>query len=250
VIGFVWLLLRAPFRFVGYAYAILILEMIVLHGKHYYPADIYPIMIAAGAAAIDLWTARARLWRIPIVAYAVLLGLWFLPFDLPILPENAFVAYRAEVAKIDPIKVTTETEPGREANLLTGDYADMHGWPEMAEAVQSVYNALSPEERSHAVIFGDNYGEASAIKFFTPGLPVISTHNQYWLWGPDGYDGAVLIQIGGTCYHSDGYFTSRQIALTLASFYAINYETNIPINICRGLKPSVADWWAKNKNYN
>jgi hypothetical protein len=250
VIGLIWLLLRAPFRFLGYTYVILILEMIVLKGKHYYPADIYPIMIAAGAAAIDLWTARARLWRIPIVAYALLLGWWFIPFDLPILPENTFVAYRAEIGKIFRLGVSTETEPGREANLLTGDYADMHGWPEMADAVQNIYNALPPEERSHAVIFGDNYGEASAVKFFTPGLPVISTHNQYWLWGPDGYDGSVLIQIGGTCWHKDGYFTSRQIALTLASYYAINYETNIPINICRGLKIPVSELWDKSKNYN
>ena len=249
VIGFVWLLTRAPLRFLGYAYAILILEMIVLHGKHYYPADIYPILIAAGATAIGLWTARARLWRIPIVAYAALLGSWFIAFDLPILPERTFVSYRTLTDRIFRLGVSTETEHGRDANALSGDYADMHGWPEMAAAVQNIYNALSPEERSHAVIFGDNYGEASAVKFFTPDLPVISAHNQYWLWGPDGYDGAVLIQIGGTCWHKDGYFTSRQIALTLASYYAINYETNIPINICRGLKIPIAEWWEKSKSY-
>jgi hypothetical protein len=249
VAGFIWLLLQAPYRFLGYTYAILIAAMIVLHGKHYYPADIYPVMIAAGATAIDLWTSRAKLWRIPIVAYALIFGWWFIPFDLPILPEHTFVAYRAEVAKINPTGVTTETEHGREENLLTGDYADMHGWPEMAAAVQQIYNSLSPAERSHAVVFGDNYGEASAVKFFTPDLPVISVHNQYWLWGPDGYDGSVLIQIGGTCWTSEHYFTSRQIALTLYSYYAINYETNIPINICRGLKIPVAELWAKSKTY-
>ena len=249
VIGFVWLLLRPAFRFLGYTYAILILEMIVLHGKHYYPADIYPIVIAAGATAIGLWTARATLWRIPIVAYAVLLGIWFIPFDLPILPENVFVAYRMEIGKIFHLGVSTETEHGREANLLTGDYADMHGWPEMAAAVQHVYDALPPADRSRAVVFGDNYGEASAVKFFTPDLPVISVHNQYWLWGPDGYDGGVLIQIGGTCWHKEGIFTSRTIAMTLASYYAINYETNIPINVCRGLKKPVAQLWAGAKSY-
>ncbi|HTZ54085.1 MAG TPA: glycosyltransferase family 39 protein [Candidatus Acidoferrum sp.] len=248
-IGFIWLLLRPAFRFLGYTYAILILEMMVLHGKHYYPADIYPITIAAGATAIALWTSRVTLWRIPIVAYALLLGTWFIPFDLPILPENTFVAYRTEIGKIFRLGVSTETEHGREENLLTGDYADMHGWPEMATAVQQIYNALPPDERARAVVFGDNYGEASAVKFFAPELPVISVHNQYWLWGPDGYDGSVLIQIGGTCWHKEGYFTSRTIAMTLANYYAINYETNIPINICRGLKIPVAELWAKSKSY-
>ncbi len=155
----------------------------------------------------------------------------------------------ARLGQIFHIGVSTETEHGREANVLPGDYADMHGWPEMAAAVQQVYNALPPQDRSHAVVFGNNYGEASAVKFFTPDLPVISGHNQYWLWGPDGYDGAVLIQIGGTCWHKEGYFTSRSIALTLASYYAINYETNIPINICRGLKIPIAEFWAKSKSY-
>ncbi|HEX8806092.1 MAG TPA: glycosyltransferase family 39 protein [Candidatus Aquilonibacter sp.] len=249
VIGFIWLLVRAPFRFLGYAYAILILEMMVLHGKHYYPANVYPIMIAAGAAAIGLWTARARLWRIPIVAYALLLGTWFIPFDLPILPESTFVTYRTKLGEIFRLGVSTETEPGREANALSGDYADMHGWPEMATAVQNVYDALPPQERAHAIVFGDNYGEASAVAFFTPQLPVISVHNQYWLWGPGAYDGHVLIQIGGTCYHSDAYFRARTIATKFVSKWGINYETNIPINVCRGLKIPVAAWWAKSKSY-
>jgi hypothetical protein len=41
-----------------------------------------------------------------------------------------------------------------------------------------VYDALPPQDRAHAVVFGDNYGEASAVAFFTPDLPVISVHNQ------------------------------------------------------------------------
>jgi hypothetical protein len=252
VIGAVWLFLRPSFRFLGYTYVILILEMIVLHGKHYYPADIYPVVIAAGAAAIDLWTKRVSLARIPIVAYALVLGPSFIPFALPILPENTFVAYRTRLGEIlhFPKGVTTETEHGRDSSALPGDWADMHGWPEMVAAVHAVYDALPPQDRAHAVVFGDNYGEASAVAFFTPDLPVISVHNQYWLWGPDGYDGRVLIQIGGTCWAKEHYFNSRTIATTFTSQWGIGYETNIPINVCRGLKIPVATLWPQAKSYN
>src|ERR1700681_2709926 len=47
MIGLVWLFRTARLRFLGYAYVILIAEMLVLHGKHYYPAAVYPILIAA-----------------------------------------------------------------------------------------------------------------------------------------------------------------------------------------------------------
>lgn len=250
VIGVIWLIARPSLRFLGYAYVVLIALMIVFHGKHYYPANIYPIVIAAGAVAIEAWTAHLALARIAVMAYALVLGPVFLPFSLPILPVETFVAYQDRVDDILHIpRAALATEHNRETSTLPGDWADMHGWPEMAAAVQRVYDSLSPSDRAAAVVLGNNYGEASAVQFFAPEIPVIGTHNQYWLWGPDGYDGRVLIQTGGTCWHKDGYFTSRTIAATLTSRWAIGYENDIPINICRGLKIPVAQFWAKAKHY-
>jgi hypothetical protein len=252
IIGLVWLFSRADLRYLGWTYVLLILEMIVLRGKHYYAGDVYPIMIAAGAVAIEGWTARLVFARVAIAAYALLLGSLSVPDSLPILSENGYVAYRAEVRRFShPVKgVTTETEPGRDAGALPGDWADMHGWPELAATVESIYEALPPSERVRAYVFGDNYGEASAVAFFTPQIPVISTHNQFFLWGPGGFDGGTLIQIGGTCWTKEKYFTSRTIATSIDSRWSIAYENHIPINICRGLKIEVAKLWAESKNYN
>ena len=74
VIGVIWLLRRADLRFLGYAYVILIAEMIVFHGKHYYPANVYPIVIAAGAVPIERWTSRSTVARIAVLAYSLVLG--------------------------------------------------------------------------------------------------------------------------------------------------------------------------------
>ncbi|MGD0968004.1 MAG: glycosyltransferase family 39 protein [Candidatus Aquilonibacter sp.] len=250
VIGLYWFLRNGTYRFLGYAYVILIAEMVLSHGKHYYPADVYPILLAAGGVQIESWTSRARIARVAIVAYTLILGPLFIPYSLPILSEPTFVAYQTRVGEITHTSSgVLATEHNRETSALPGDWADMHGWPEMAAAVKSVYESLPPSDRSVAVVFGGNYGEAAAVQFFTPGIPVIGTHNQYWLWGPDGYDGRVLVQINGTCWAKEHYFTSRTIAAVLHSPWAISYEKDAPINICRGLKVPVARFWAESKNY-
>lgn len=93
-----------------------------------------------------------------------------------------------------------------------------------------------------------NYGEASAVAFFAPHVPVISVQNQYWLWGTRGYSGNVLIQIGGTCFRSDGLFASGTLAATVQNRWAIAYENN-PIWVCRGIKKPLAQVWPSIKNY-
>ena len=250
VIGVVWLFTRPALRAFGWLYVILIAEMIVLHGKHYYPANVYPIVIAAGAVPIEAWTRRHHVTRTAVMAYALLLGPLFIPFSLPVLPETAFVAYQNRVDDLLHVpRAILATEHNRETSVLPGDWADMHGWPAMAAAVQRVYDALPPAERARAVVFGGNYGEASTVAFFDPGIPVISSHNQYWLWGPAPYDGAVMIQINGTCWAKEGYFRSSTVAARLDVPWAISYERGIPINVCRGLKIPVSRLWNESKNY-
>ncbi|UPJ46175.1 hypothetical protein IVB40_09435 [Bradyrhizobium sp. 40] len=75
----------------------------------------------------------------------------------------------------------------------------MFGWREMAEKVSAAFNALPPQERANAVFFGRNYGEAAAIDVYGPafnGPPAISGHNNYYLWGPRGFDGSVVLIVG------------------------------------------------------
>jgi hypothetical protein len=250
VIGAIWLFTKPQFRFLGWLYVILIAEMLAFHGKHYYPANVYPIVIAAGAVPIETWTRRLPIARIAIAIYALVLGPIFLPFSLPILPVPAFLAYQARIGEIFHLpKAILATEHNRETSALPGDWADMQGWPQMADAVRHVYESLPPAERAKAVVFGGNYGEAAAVQFFAPGIPVIGSHNQYWLWGPGSYDGSVLIQINGTCWHAEKYFASSTVAARTAWPWAIAYEHDIPINVCRGLKIPVARLWKESKEY-
>ena len=249
-IGLAWLFRTTPFRFLAYAYVVLIAEMLLFHGKHYYPADVYPILIAAGAVPVEAWTRDRALLRAASVAYAFAFGLLFVPFALPVLPESTFVAYQDRVQSVLHISSkTVATEHDRETSVLPGDWADMHGWPEIAATAARVYRGLPANERARAVVFAGNYGEASAIEFFEPGIPVISEHNQYWLWGTHGYDGSVVVQVNGSCFHSEKLFASRTLAARVNDPWAISYEHAIPVWICRGIKRPLADVWPGIKSY-
>jgi hypothetical protein len=252
IIGLVWLLWSARLRFLGYTYILLIGFMLLLHGKHYYPADVYPCLMAAGGVVIEAWTNRWKVLR-PIVATAViLLGLVFVPFAMPILPEETVVSYKDAIMRALHIQSKTLATEHQRLPALPTDWADMHGWPQLAATVAKVYQSLSPGDRAQAVIVAQNYGEASAIDFFGRqyGLPpVISGHNQYFLWGTHGYSGNVIIDVAGDCGARQHLFASSEQAAIFTSPWVMPYEDGIPIMVCRGIKQPVDELWPGIKSY-
>lgn len=253
IVGLVWLLVRnEPQRFLGLTYIVLIALMIVLHGKHYYPGDVYPIVMAAGGVVIASWTQRVRVVQVAVAVAMILAGLFFLPFSLPVLSEPAMVDYSALVSRVLHVsKSTMATEHHQSAELPT-DWADMHGWPELVQTVARIYDAMPPEQRAQAAVFASNYGEAAAIDFFGPayGLPhAISGHNNYWLWGPDGFSGNVVIDVNGDCGASRHLYRSARLTTRLNAAWVISYETGIPIMVCTQPRTNLSNLWPSLKNY-
>ena len=73
-------------------------------------------------------------------------------------------------------------------------------WLVLAAQVAEVYRTLPADEQKEAVFLGNNYGEAAAIDVLGRPLglpPAVSGHNNYFLWGPQGHDGSVVIRLGG-----------------------------------------------------
>ena len=245
MIGLVRAFAEARLRWAGWTYLLLIAMMIALHGKNYYPADIYPMMIAIGALCIGQWTTRLRLLRPAIAVLAVVFAAWLIPFTEPILPEQRVASYMAALH----LSASAEHHA---PSAIGQDFADMHGWPQLTALVATVYDSLPPAERSQAAIFATNYGEASAINFFGSkyGLPpAISGHNNYWVWGPRGYTGNVLILVGDVCGGKGSHFRSGVRAATFTAPWVMPYENNLPISICRGIREPIAQLWPSLKNY-
>jgi hypothetical protein len=248
--GFFWLLRNRSARFLAFTFLALIVEMIALHAKHYYPANVYPILIAAGGVAVEQWTERLKSLRPAIAALAVAAGLVLVPYVLPVLPIKTFIPYHQTVAPLLHLE-SARTERGR-VGPLPQDWADMQGWPELTATVAQVYAMLAPEERARAVIFAQNYGEAAALEFFGTDYalpPVVSGHNQYYLWGTRGRTGDVLIDIDGDCGEKYHLYRSSMVAATFTHPYVRPFESRLPIAICRGINQPLAEFWPNVKFY-
>jgi len=255
ILSLVWLgglilaFIRPATRWIGWTFAIVIVAMIALHAKDYYPADAFPLLFATGGVAIEIVTRRAAFLRPVFAAIALAAGALLLPFGTPALGETQLVAYGHVVQRVISAPAM---EHHKEARIMS-DFADMHGWPEMTAAVAGVYNALSPSDRADAGINASNYGEASAINFFggTYGLPVASSgHNQYWLWGPHFKQGDTLIDVNGDVDVLRKVCTTVTLGATFSNPWGMPYEDDLPIYVCRGLKVNVAAVWPQVRNYN
>jgi len=252
IIGLVWLFLRPRLRFLAYAFVILIAVMILLHGKSYYPSNAYPLLFAAGGGVLERWTRNSRVARLVLATAVLILGLATVPLVLPVLPEAQLASYQGHLFRTLHLSRDTIATEHHRAPALPGDFADMHGWPQLAAQVAGVYQSLSPTDRAQAAILAQNYGEAAAIDFFGRqyGLPaVISGHNQYFLWGTHGYSGNVLICVGGNCNSVARQFQSCSVSDTFSQPWIQPFEDGIPIMVCRGIKKPLAELWPLAKFY-
>ncbi len=208
----------------------------------------YAPLFAAGGAALERAAGLPRRgWlRGAAVAVVLLLGLPLVPVGLPLLPVERHVAYAAVIG----------VRPGEQERTREGPlpqvFADMFGWEDLTRRVARVYHSLPPEERAKCGILAYNYGQAGAIDFFGPryGLPpAISMHNNYWLWGPRGHTGEVLIFVGGDRDDPHSDFRSVELADTTSCEYCMPYENGAPIFLCRGLNQPLARRWLQIRRY-
>jgi hypothetical protein len=236
------------FRAVGWAFLAILAVMLATNSKPYYLAPAYTALFAAGGVALERLGpgAFARVVRGAVASWLVLTGALVVPFAKPVLSEDAFVAYAARLG----IKPPAE-ERGRQGRLPQ-QYADMHGWPDLAAAMGRVYQALPPADRARACVFVQNYGEAGAIDLFGPryGLPpAISGHNSYYLWGPRDCTGDVLIVLDGDERDLEALFASHERVGTFTCTDCMPYENGRAIWVARGLKGTMRDVWRRVKRY-
>jgi hypothetical protein len=249
VLAFLFSARMKPYRFLGWCYVIAFTVFVVLKGKNYYLAPIYPVYMAAGAVVIEGFIARSRqTWLKPVLVLAtVSSGAWLAPIVVPILPEKQFIAYMEKL----PFEIP-RSEHSHMRAVLPQHFADQHGWEEIVEAVNQVYSGLSPEDRAGCGIFAQNYGQAGAIDFLGRryGLPpALSGHQTYFLWGPRGYSGNCLIVLDDSKESLERLFEHVEYAGQSADNpYAL--EREIPVFICRGAKfGTLADLWPKLKKW-
>jgi dolichyl-phosphate-mannose-protein mannosyltransferase len=243
-----WFFLRdatgRKYAFLGIAYLVVLAEMIVLHGKIYYLAPAYVMLLAGGAVWIEKrLNPRTGWWLRPALVAPLLIGAAIAaPLAMPILPVKQAIKY---TAFWDVKAVHVENVPQGELPQLFGD---MFGWEEQVQAMSRAYHSLPAADRTRAALLAYNYGEAGAIDYFGKryGLPkAISGHNQYGYWGSRDYSGEVVVAIGFTAERLKLSFGDVQPFETISPQYAMPEETNLTIYICRQPKRRLAESWAE-----
>lgn len=248
IVGLVVLARSEQTRWLAIAYGVLIVTMMALDAKNYYPAAIYPYLIAAGAAAIES-AVRVRA-RVAVAATALAVSIPAVPFVLPILPLQNFIAYQNAVGRA--LHVDFGLPDDRRKTVPIQYYADMLGWPHLVSTVATVYNGLRPEQRAHAAILTSNFGEASAIDVYGAafGLPqAISGNNNFWLWGPHDYSGNTVIMVNTSPVQARRFFAHVQVATIFHDSRVMSYENDVPILVCNGIRAPLAALWPRFKEY-
>jgi hypothetical protein len=228
----------ARFRLLGWTFVFLYLLLTLLRVKVYFLAPAYPLLFAPGAVMFERLRVRPLFaWIRP--AYVVLLilaGMVLAPDVMPILPPAA----------------AEHWAQGSISQVL----ADRFGWDGLARTVERVYVSLPPKQRAQACVLTSNYGEAGALQQLAPPgrvPPVISGHNNYYLWGPAMCTGRVLITVGyalSDLKRVDVFYSRITRAAIDRCRYCVDYERTLPIYVFSGATRTIFPrLWTALKHY-
>lgn len=178
------------YKAIGIIYITVIALLLWFKGKPYYAASIYPVLLAIGSVYIESIIQSHKIkivhWMIPVCM--LLLTIIILPILLPFLsPQHLESFYKSVHAE----KAGVLNWEEKKNNPLPQDFADMLGWKEMAEKTAKVYHQLPDSIQKKTMVYGDNYGDASALAFYRKkfNLPEIySDDASFAFWLPDKFN--------------------------------------------------------------
>ncbi len=256
-----------PYGVLGWCYLVCFTVFFVLHGKSYYLAPVYPMLLAAGAVVIESaingrktdekqdakqtnqenLRPRSSWLKAVIVVILLASGAHLVPITVPVLSPDGFLAY----TKTLPFKLPV-MEHNHARAALPQWYADQFGWEEIVAETALAWNRLPATDQKDCGIFAQDYGQAGAIDFLgrSQGLPpALSGDRTYFLWGPRGYSGNCLIVLGDRRERLEPLFAHVEyVGDSADNPYAL--ETEISVNICRGPKfGTLADLWPQLKHW-
>jgi len=233
-----------PYAVLGMSFVILLIVFTLTNGKPYFIMGAYPFVFAGGAVLLE---KRRWIWPSYLTGI-ILVGALLAPVYAPVFPPKTFVTYYGGL---------TGAANGASAQQNAGAFpqylGDRFGWDSMVATVAQVYNSLPTQEQAQACILTENYGEASALIFLGKSdnlPPVISGHNNYYLWGPGTCTGAVLIIIGYSPSQFQNSFRNITIAGNITCTYCMPSEDNLPVIVSTGLNASTQSVWPSLKHFN
>ena len=236
--GLWWLLRRAearPYRPLGLAYVVLLAIALTTGAKPYYTMGLLLALLGAGGVVAERWLRNRRGRKFALGAAIGVSAIVAALITLPLVPVGDVHA--------TPIPDINE------------DAIETIGWPAFAASVARVWNKLPESERSTAVVYASNYGEAGAIARYGPafGIPrAYSGHNAFWRFGRPPDDARPVIVVG---YHQPEALRDdfTGCALSARSDNGVdldNEEQGAPIWTCASTVGSWSVLWPRLRSLN
>lgn len=182
--AFYALLFYIPFKkhqFFFWSILFTLAVFLYLRAKGYYAIGLWPIYHAFGAVFLEKIFGES--WKIYVrpllIAIPILL---FIPIYFVAFP-NQSPDYILQHPKYYKALGLLRWEDGKD-HALPQDFADMLGWKELAQKVDSIANTLPDLE--HTLILCDNYGQAGAINYYSQNkkISAVSFNADYINWLP------------------------------------------------------------------
>jgi hypothetical protein len=231
LIAIVWIyglvqLFREPgwvrLRPIAVAFLVAAVIFVIAGGKGYYLAGAIVPLVAAGCTALAArWPGRRLIAAGVVLAVSAAVA-W--PAFVPMLPVRTYAAsfYPA----------------------LDSDQLETIGWPEFADTVRATVDSLPADQRTRAVVFTRNYGEAGALDWYGLGRPTFSGHNAFGDWGPPS-EGAGPVIVVGLADPTANFTDCRVAAMINNDANADNEERGQPIWICSAPQGGWAVQWPR-----
>jgi len=228
------------FRFLGIVFVITFLLFAVAGARSYYTAPLYPMLLAGGSVLLGILLSHARTTRARLVyglqwAAIAAGGVGFGVLVMPIAPMGSSIW-----------KVTSK---------MHDQFREEIGWPELAQAVARIYDALPAEERNNTGILTGNYGEGGALNLYGPalGLPhAMSLTNSFWYRGYDARLPQTVIVAGFDLDEAEELFESCAVAGKNTNPFGVENEESRDhpdILICRKLRQPWPIYWERSRRF-
>jgi len=152
-----------------WAFIFTLLIFLYFRAKSYYAMGLYPIYIALGS--VFLADILKKSWGKYVKPVLILLPVLFFMLIVNFIFPNKSPEYVVNNAEKYQKSGMLRWEDGKD-HSLPQDFADMLGWKELAQMVDSICVELPNLENTF--ILCDNYGQAGAINYYTKNKNVIA----------------------------------------------------------------------------
>lgn len=235
------------YKFFGIMYLFLFLLFYKIGAKFYFLIPMYTILLSVGSIKLEEKFNNSKRIKLAIPILYSLLSIPFLPMTVPLLPVNNFIDY----AKVMGVDAGVKFENNK-LNQLPQHFADRFGWEELVSDISEEYHAIPDENKSNSGILTDNWGIASAVRFYKNKYKLPEpTSNAGWYYFETMRNGNFknsYICIGFSEEALHFLFKSVVNKRIFTNPYCMPHENNRPIFLCEDPKVDIAQYFSIERN--